>query len=320
MIVLNRTGKGYEQDPTKQFRFVRFAENCSDFVLIEGAFEENDKWEQFGLSETELSEIKKMRIVRLEFEEPNKFCLGDNTESYDEEFYKIFTLCPYTSEWLNVKHGSNKRVPIFFPFNEEDIPLSTSKKYDIIYTGHLVSKKITDDIKTISKFNYRFVSNSNNSLVTNHKSSYEEKIELIAQSRITLVHNLIYINDVHIKNIWKYKGWRNNYAFKMVPRPIDLWKRFRLKNIVIPQLKSRVFEAAFSRSLILCKYDQFNLIESYFEPGKEFVYYHEGELDLKIIEILDNYGDYEQVIENAYNRAVNNYTTKKFVENYLKTI
>jgi hypothetical protein len=320
MIVLNRTGKGYEQDPTKQFKFGRFSKRCSDYVLIEAAFEEVDQWEQFSLSSSELSDLKKKKIVRLEFEEPNKFFLGDNMEIYDNEFYRIFTLCPYTSEWLNKKHNNNRRVPIFFPFNEDDIPLIMRKEYDIIYTGHLVSKKLTDDIKIISKFNYRFVSNNNNPLVTNHKSSYSEKINLIAQSKITLVHNLLYPTATHIKNIWKYKGWRKNYAFKLIPRPTELWKLFSLKNIVVPQLKSRVFEAAFSRSLILCKHDQFNIIENYFEPGKEFVYYYEGELELKILEILENFGNYEQVIDNAYKRAINNYTTEKFVENYLKTI
>ena len=70
----------------------------------------------------------------------------------------------------------------------------------------------------------------------------------------------------------------------------------------------------------MCKHDQFNIIENYFEPGKEFVYYYEGELELKILEILENFGNYEQVIDNAYKRAINNYTTEKFVENYLKTI
>lgn len=320
MIVLSRTAKGYKHDPTKYFKFDRFADLCSDFVLIEAAFEDYDKWEQFCLSDSELSEIKKKKIVRLEFEEPNKFFLGDNMESYDEEFYKIFTLCPYTSEWLNKKHRTNKRVPIFFPFNEEDIPLPTVKNYDIIYAGHLVSSKLSEDIITMAKFNYRFVSNDNHQLVTNHKSGYAEKINLIAESKITLVHNLLYPNSTHIRKIWKYEGWRNNYAFHLIPRPTQLWKLLTGQNGEVPQLKSRVFEAAFCHSLILCKYDHFNVIERYFEPEKEFAYYRQDNLERKISEILDNYHDYERVIERAYKRAISNYTTERFVENYLKQI
>lgn len=62
MIVLSRTAKGYKHDPTKYFKFDRFADLCSDFVLIEAAFEDYDKWEQFCLSDSELSEIKKKRL------------------------------------------------------------------------------------------------------------------------------------------------------------------------------------------------------------------------------------------------------------------
>jgi len=241
-------------------------------------------------------------------------------ESYDKEFYKIFTLCPYTSEWLNKKNQTNKRIPIFFPFNEEDIPLPMVKKYDIIYTGHLVSSKLTEDIRTIAKFNYRFVSNQKHKLVTNHKSSYADKIKLIAESKITLVHNLLYPNLSHIMKIWNYKEWRNNYAFELVPRPTQLLRLLGDKNVVVPQLKSRVFEAAFCKSLILCKHDHFNVIERYFEPEKEFVYYHEYNLESKISDILNNYDDYGQIIERAYKRAIDNYTTERFVDNYLKKI
>ena len=320
MRVLRRTSKGYKQDPTKHFDFIRFANQCSNFVLIEAAFEDADKWEQFDLNDAELAEIKKNRIVRLEFEEPNKFFLGDNMDAYDEQFHRIFTICPYTSEWLNNKHNTNKRFPIFFPFNEEDIPSPSVKRFDIIYTGHIVSSKLLKDIVTMTKFNYRFVSNSKHQLVTNQKAGYSDKLRLISESKITLVHNLLYPKRAHIKNVWKYDGWQNNKAFSLIPRPNQFWRRMTDRNVVVPQLKSRVFEAAFCRSLILCKWDQFNVIERYFQPDKEFVYFSKGNLEKKVSEILTNYGNYEQIIERAYERAVNNYTTEKFVENYLKKI
>ena len=73
--------------------------------------------------------IKSKKILRLEFEEPNKFFLGDKMENYDNEFHRIYTLCPYTSNWMNKKINLNKRVPIFFPFNENDIPNENRKIY-----------------------------------------------------------------------------------------------------------------------------------------------------------------------------------------------
>lgn len=319
MIVLKRTNKGYKQDPTKHFKFDRFEDECGDFILIEAAFEDADRWSQFSLNQDQLNAIRSKKIVRLEFEEPNKFFLGDNMESYDPEFYKIFTLCPYTSKWLNEKYAIDKRVPIFFPFNECDIPQKTDKKYDVIYTGHIVSKKLLSDLKTISKFNYRFVSNDKSKLVTNQNASYDDKLKLISETKITIVHNLLHPKRKYFKNIWNYEGWQNNEAFKLVPRRSEWWKIFTDNNIVVPQLKSRVFEAAFCRSLILCKKDQFNVIENYFEPNKEFIYY-ENDLESKIKEILNDFEKYEHIIDNAYQRAVNNYTTKAFVNTYLKKI
>jgi spore maturation protein CgeB len=130
---------------------------------------------------------------------------------------------------------------------------------------------------------------------------------------------LLHPKRKYFRNIWNYKGWQNHEGFKLIPKPSQFWRIFTDNNIVVPQLKSRVFEAAFSRSLILCKRDQFNVIEKYFEPNKEFIYY-ENDLEDKIKEVLSNYQDYEQIIENAFQRAEKNYTTKAFVNNYLKKI
>jgi spore maturation protein CgeB len=90
--------------------------------------------------------------------------------------------------------------------------------------------------------------------------------------------------------------------------------------MLVPQLKSRVFEAAFSRSLILCKRDPFNVIENFFEPEEEFVYFDEGELKEKLVDILLNYEKYLPIIENAYVKAVNQYTTEEFFNQYLVNV
>lgn len=320
MNVLQRTSRGYKQDPTKYFEFKKYEKKCGDFVLIEAAFEEAHQWEQFGLKDEELKKILKKKIVRLEFEEPNKFFIGDNPGSYDFHFYRIFTLCPYTSDWLNNRYKTKKRVPIFFPFNKLYIPKDVKKKYDAIYTGHIVSKEVLEDINILSKFKYRFVSNSSHSLVTNKGVSYSDKMKLISESRITLVHNLLYPKPYHIFNIWKINDYKENRAFKLIPKRFDFYKLLRSSKFVVPQLKSRVFEAAFGKSLILCKKDPFNVIERYFEPEKEFIYFEENNLEERIVDILKNYSVYQKVIENAYKKAVNNYTVDSFVNKYLKDI
>jgi hypothetical protein len=321
MEILKRSEHGYAQDPTKNLGFEKFdGRGNSDVVLIVAAFDKDAGcWGQFDLSLQELARIKEKKIVRLEFEEPNKFFTPEDFDSYDQDFYKVFTLCPYTAEYLNEKQGYHRRVPIFFPFGDEHIPPVMQKIYDIIYTGHLHPKPILRDIKTISQFNYRLVSNSMSSLVTDRGVDYEQKINLIAQSRITLVHNLLYPNFRHLRNVWCYPTWQKNLAFSKLPTP---WKSvFFFTNrdkMVVPQLKSRAFEAAFSRSLILCKKDPFNVIEKYFEEGKEFVYFEEGSLAETVSEILRNYADYQLVINNAFERANREYTTDAFFHRFLR--
>ncbi len=324
MKIIKRSSHGYAQDPTKNLGLEAYdGLGPTDVALIIAAFDQAAGcWEQFQLSPTELDGVRKMRVVRLEFEEPNKFFIPEDFDAYDQDFHKIFTLCPFTANYFNERHGVERRVPIFFPFNQKLIPQNREKKYDIIYTGHLHPKPLIRDMKVISRFNYRLVSNSSHGLVTDRGVGYAEKLNLISQSRITLTHNLLYPTVRHIFNVWKYPGWTNNKAFLDIPRGLlGLIKGLMIKpEVMVPQLKSRIFEAAFCRSLILCKKDKFNVIERYFVPDQEFVYYEEGKLFDTIDEILSNYDSYFSVIDRAYNRAVKEYTTEAFFEKYLRNI
>ena len=50
------------------------------------------------------------------------------------------------------------------------------------------------------------------------------------------------------------------------------------------------------------------------EPEKEFIYFENAEdLYNKIKMVLNDWGDYQDVIESAYNRSMQ-YTTNRFVE------
>ena len=324
MKVIKRSAHGYAQDPTKNLGFEDYdGQGPDDIALIIAAFDQSAGcWDQFKMPTAELDAIKKMRVVRLEFEEPNKFFIPEDFEAYDRDFYKILTLCPFTAEYFNERQAAERRVPIFFPFNENFIPPKCEKQYDIIYTGHLHPKPIMRDMMTISQYNYRLVSNSGHELVTDRGVSYQEKLNLISQSKITLTHNLLYPTMRHVLNVWGYPEWISNKAFSDIPRgAMGLVKRLLTgPEIEVPQLKSRVFEAAFCRSLILCKKDGFNVIEKYFTPNEEFVYYEDDKLFETVNRVLTNYDAYLPVIDKAYNRAVAQYTTNAFFERYLKVI
>lgn len=321
--VLKRSTHGYAQDPTKNLGLEAYeGRGAEDITLIIAAFDQAAGcWDQFDLVSSELKEIKKTRLIRLEFEEPNKFFISEDFDSYDNDFEKIYTLCPYTSEYFNNLKGIDQRVPIFFPFNDTFVPLVHEKKYDIIYTGHLHPRPIQKEMKIISQFHYRLVSNSENELVTDRGVGYQEKLKLISQSKVTLTHNLLYPTTRHILNIWKYPNWRTNKAFAEVPGRLGLLNKIlRGREVKVPQLKSRIFEAAFCRSLILCKKDNFNIIERYFEPDSEFIYYEEGKLAETVAMILANYDSYLPVIDKAYSRARSQYTTSAFFDLYIKSL
>ena len=59
-------------------------------------------------------------------------------------------------------------------------------------------------------------------------------------------------------------------------------------------------------------------IEEWFDEGEEFLFFsNPEELDTIIKDVLDNPDKYRPMIDKTYDKAINNYTTKHFVEKYL---
>ncbi|MEK7669387.1 MAG: glycosyltransferase [Patescibacteria group bacterium] len=300
-------------DPTRFFHFERFNDLYGDFIFIAGIFD-------FAKLDT-IPNYKK--VVYFDLEEPNRFCTAMkefNRIHLEKRFYKILSICPYTTKWINERNNNDSQKFVFIPFNEELIPVVLDNKiYDINYSGHILSNDISKQISSILKYNYRFISRSNDPRVTDRNVSYREKLDIISKSKITLVHNLLFLRKDHIKNLKKINSIDKNLAFKNVFNK-PFWSFFG-KLIPAPQIKMRTFEAAFCKSLILCRKDDFNVIENFFEKDKEFIYYKDKkELEIIIKDVLSNYDKYIPIIENAFNKAMNNYTTKKFAEKYLSQI
>ncbi len=327
------------------FHFERFEKQCGDFVLIDARI----------VFET-LEGLKEKKIVYFEIEEPNRFASSDRAfrrEEYEYDFYKLLCVCPYTTEWLNKMQGENRRQFVFFPFNENLIPPPTKKLYDVIYFGGIHSKEILSTVKIISKFNYRFIApseeksyrvflnlpvvskirflllqylpflHSKDKFITNKDVQHLEKLKLISESKITIVHNLLSFNVRYAWNIQNTPWFKDNKAFALIPKKNvlrSILHFFLQKEYVVPQQKTRLFEAAFCRSLILCRRDPFNIVERFFLPDKEFIYYENGKLEEKLKEVLAHYENYQHIIENAFQRASREYTTQIFFEKYLKDL
>lgn len=302
------SNQGYMDDPVYNLNLKRFEQDTPDYYLMIG--------DLYNPPKTDREFDKPLVIMTLE--EPN-FCTRDLLPDpatgevrligphvdYFEKASKVLTLCPYTAA------TTENREPIFFPFNEKHIKTTFNKTFDIIYSGHYHSTVVSNFIQTLHDggVDYRVVNSANDSFTTNPNCSYVDKLELYSQARIALCHNLLFIHPNNVPRYRQFVHAEKNLAFA------------HLDHNIMPQIKSRVFEAAFNKSVILCLKDPWNIIEMFFEPDTEFVYF-EDEVDLleKVLYIKNNYDEFQPMVERAYHRAINNYTTQHFCEKYLKNI
>ena len=260
------------------------------------------------------------RKIYIDFEEPNRISsLKFNSKiadlwkggDYDYQFQKIFSICPYTSDWLNEINANQKRSSIFHPTNEDLITTSPFKDIDIIYTGniHGMKKNILEDIlKPITKFKHRIISSFGESkLVTDKNITNKKKFELLGRSKISIMQFLLFPDQNAIKTYKCIKNINKNKAFDFIDMGI------------IPQMKSRPFEAAFSKTLMLVRSDQFNLIEKYFNPNDHFIYFNDENLEKLVRDILKNFYKYEKIVNDAYEFASKKYSRIHFLSKVLSS-
>lgn len=257
--IISNFDSNYPEDPIRFFNFEKYSSTINNYKLFIGASPHN--------SIKEFSNVPKFFLST----EEQTWDL-DSTDNYLDYVENIYTICP--PKITNRK----KRISTFFPIDSEIIPKNVGKIYDVIYCGFALSSHVHEIVDVLPKFNYRFVSFKNQTgLETNINVSYLEKIKLISESKISVIHNLA-----------------GNGT---------------------PQLKSRPFESALCKSLILCKKDEWNIIDEWFEKDKEYISFENGEdLKNKISNILSNFESFKLIIENAYNKAINNYTSEKFIQ------
>ena len=75
----------------------------------------------------------------------------------------------------------------------------------------------------------------------------------------------------------------------------------RFEEGVMPQFKVRTHEITSSKSLMLVKKDPWDLVEDFYEPDKEFLYFENfDELREIITDLSCDFNKYSGIIENAY--------------------
>lgn len=250
---------------------------------------------------------------------------GTRTSGLNNIFTDIYTICPYTAEWLNNKYNDgNKRFKLcLFPIDKKNVLLynPNEKEYDAIFYGSVCGKTHERIIDEISSFNYNFATygvdywhpnekvdiDSLASKVTKTNISTDEKWDILSKTKVVPIVNHLFLHDEHIKNIKQYDGWQDNKAFSHIDEKIAC------------QLKPRIVEAALFKMLMLVKKDPWNAIEFFYEPEKEFLYYEdESELPDMIREITNNWEKYKFIVDNAYERAINNYTTEAVLDTMMR--
>lgn len=264
MKVINNLDGIYPEETLRFCDWERFSDRAIDCVFFNAGPQGIEDYDSQGLPK-----------ILLWFEE--------QTWDRDTTDYAV----PYVDKILTILNPeisgrTSKRQSAFYPTNDSltELFAHSEKKYDVIYTGYAMGDHIAMIVDTVTDFNYRWVSFSNDPRVTDRNITYLEKLQKISQSKIDVCQGLVPNNT--------------------------------------PQTKSRYFEAAFCRSLILMYKDDWNCIEEWFTPDVDFIYFEsQQELKEKIKHITENYEDYLHIVDNAYNKAMNEYTTEKFIEKYV---
>jgi len=182
------------------------------------------------------------------------------------------------------------------------------KDIDVVYFGSKPTAVRWDLYisNVLSKYKFLWGSYSDGNV---RNFTYQQKMSLYKRSKVSIVHGLCNVNQRDIAKFRQYPFANLNKAFE------------KLDQGILPQIKSRMFEAAFSKSLILCQRDFFNPIEFFFTENEHFIYFNdEQDLSRKMSHIISNYNEFEPIINSAFLKATTSYTTKYFVERYLSDL
>lgn len=285
-IVVNSSGE-YQDMINSYYNLEKYDDGSDKSVLFQGYSTSKD-------SKFKAQYKDYPRRVYLNLEAPCAFASTLTTVEEQKYFTEVFTICPYTAEWLNKSTDTNF-IPIPFPFNMDSFKhLKHGEKiYDTMYMGTLMNHEHRGIINVMKKYKYIHTSlfARDNPTHTNINSAI--KWDLLNKTKISIAMNLAPITDRHISFITKYPDWSSNEAFK------------DLKSGYIPQFKPRIIESMVCKTLVLVRRDQWNVIERWFEPDKHFIYWDNlDDLDNKIQDILKNYDNYQNIIDNAYEKVM----------------
>jgi hypothetical protein len=230
-----------------------------------------------------------------------------------EWFTDVYCVCPFTCNFMNTYFGEKKFKYIPYPFTNNTV--RQFYNYDALcsWFGSICGQDHIKAIETISKYPHKFITSQKNTWM-HHPYEYnkcthvnlttENKLIEVSKCRSSLTFNKLYLNSTSQDN-WCLEN-NENKAFEHFHQGI------------MPQFKVRTHEIASCKSLILCYRDPWNLIEDFYEPNTDFIYFSNfEELDSLLKDIDKNFNKYARIIENGYNKQ-QNYTVESIFK-YIKT-
>lgn len=222
-------------------------------------------------------------------------------------FDEVYSNDPLTADWLNtVKYDDARYKITTFPHNlKYAVTEDVEREFDVITWGGAISQDHSAMVEAMSKFKYHwFTLPGGGGSLSQYVSAFgvdrPHMWDILRKTKIMISTNVLYLSPQHISNIKSIPRWEENEAFSHVDYGI------------LPQVKTRAVEAAFNKTLMLMKKDPWGILDHWFVPEEEFVYYDSNEdLEVTIQEILNNWDHYEGVANAAYERAVRDYSTER---------
>lgn len=265
----------------------RFDDGITDWALFQGYDASNNR-----IMRDKCKLISKR--VYLNLEAPTAFCSTNNCIEQQKYFSHVYTLCPYTTDFMNKSNAVTKFYTIPFPYREQCFsPYSTdSKTYDVVYMGTAMCKEHIEIIEVMKDYKYNFISIYPDGNPTLLNVTSQKKWDVLSNTKVTIAMNLCPVGSNHKNWIKSNPNWEQIEAFN------------NLESGYIPQFKPRVIEAMRLNTLVLVRRDPWNVIEHWFEEGKHFLYWDDIEdLRSKLKQVLEHYDSYSGMIAEANKRV-----------------
>lgn len=301
ILISNEHRRNYPFDPALNFGFEKSKKKL-DFTFV------------ISLTDAQAISSISGKKVYFDLEEPNRFFTSDGHLGLGlstTEWSHYLTIDPFSNIFFR-DSADRKGEAVFIPTDPERVPnFSKNRRYDVVYTGHIVSGELESLLVKIGKhFRLAVISGSNHPLVTHNGLNYDEKFSIISESKVAIAHNVLWPTRSHVRNVkTNLKNWQDHGAFSDLS---SLWPFGRH----VPQLKSRIFEAAFCGTIPIVFSDSWHLASNFF-PSDLFVECHSENVIDAIGEAITNRSSDHRRGQNLRDYAFENYTTEKFIESFL---